>query len=239
MSNEINKSQIARDFWRKIFDDNSHDLTNFDLRNKLVIEFFKENKEWNQNKDKRFFRIGFDKVCRERGFNPHDFNMKPIRKISKTQKGSMNISISTDEKKINKESTQQTQIPNQNINQNMQQQQAVNFSMDSISVIFETMFNFMAARNSAWTKLTLEEKTALCQAWQPVFEKYFHTENIWITPLIITMPIMLSRFYAISQAKKEDEMKQEIKKEIKEEKPKEDPTKNANWLKEVEKDGFI
>ena len=35
----LNKSQIARDFWRKIFDENKIDLRNSDQRNAAVNEF--------------------------------------------------------------------------------------------------------------------------------------------------------------------------------------------------------
>ena len=77
----MNKSQISRDFWRKIFDENKIDLRNSDQRNAAVNEFLAnpENKKagWKQA-DKRFFRLSLDKVFRERGISPHTKNIKPI-----------------------------------------------------------------------------------------------------------------------------------------------------------------
>ena len=54
----LNKSQISRDFWRQIFDENKIDLRNSDQRNAAVNSFLAdpENKKagWKQA-DKRFF----------------------------------------------------------------------------------------------------------------------------------------------------------------------------------------
>ena len=65
------KSAIAREFWRKIFNENSIDLRNADARKSVVNDFLDDpmNKKdgWNKSTDKRFFRLAFDKVSREFG----------------------------------------------------------------------------------------------------------------------------------------------------------------------------
>jgi len=97
----LNKSKIAREFWRDIIDNNKIDLSNSDARKSVVNEFLNnpENKGW-KAADKRFFRLGFDKICKERGINTHQFGIKPEPKRIKKEVGGMNINIKTDEKKI-------------------------------------------------------------------------------------------------------------------------------------------
>ena len=99
----INKSQITRDFWRNVIDNNTIDLNNQDARKAIVTEFLNnpENKKagWKKG-DRRFFRLSFDKVCKERGVSALQFGVKPEPKRIKTQAGKMNISVNTDEKKI-------------------------------------------------------------------------------------------------------------------------------------------
>ena len=98
----MNKSQISRDFWRKIFDENKIDLRNSDKRNAAVNEFL-ENPEnikagWKKS-DRRFFRLSLDKIFRERGISSHTKNIKPIAQTAQKQAGSMRMNIKTDEKK--------------------------------------------------------------------------------------------------------------------------------------------
>ena len=97
----LNKSKIAREFWRDIIDNNKIDLSNSDARKSVVNQFLNdpENKGW-KAADRRFFRLGFDKICRERGINSHQFGVKPEPKRVKTKTGQMNINIKTDEKKV-------------------------------------------------------------------------------------------------------------------------------------------
>ena len=99
----INKSQITRDFWRNVIDNNTIDLNNQDARKAIVTEFLNnpENKKagWKKG-DRRFFRLSFDKVCKERGVSALQFGVKPEPKRKKTQAGKMNISVNTDEKQI-------------------------------------------------------------------------------------------------------------------------------------------
>ena len=100
---KINKSEIARNFWRDIIDGNKIDLSSTDARKKIVSQFLNdtENKKagWKAG-DRRFFRLGFDKICKERGISTHQFGIKPEPKRVKTQAGKMNININTDEKKV-------------------------------------------------------------------------------------------------------------------------------------------
>mgnify|MGYP003635273007 CR=1 FL=1 len=69
---KINKSEIARNFWRDIIDGNKIDLSSNDARKKIVSQFLNdtENKKagWKAG-DRRFFRLGFDKICKERGIS--------------------------------------------------------------------------------------------------------------------------------------------------------------------------
>ena len=97
----LNKSKIAREFWRDIIDNNKIDLSNSDARKSVVSQFLNdpENKNW-KNADRRFFRLAFDKICKERGINVHQFGLKPEPKKIKTKAGQMNINIKTDEKKV-------------------------------------------------------------------------------------------------------------------------------------------
>ena len=100
---KINKSEIARNFWRDIIDGNKIDLSSNDARKKIVSQFLNdtENKKagWKSG-DRRFFRLGFDKICKERGISTHQFGIKPEPKRVKTQAGKMNINVNTDEKKV-------------------------------------------------------------------------------------------------------------------------------------------
>jgi hypothetical protein len=98
----MNKSQLSRDFWRRIFDDNKVDLRNADQRNAAVNSFLAdpENKKagWKQA-DKRFFRLSLDKIFRERGISSHTKGVKPIPQQSQKTTGGFKMNIKTDEKK--------------------------------------------------------------------------------------------------------------------------------------------
>ena len=76
---KINKSELARNFWRDIIDGNKIDLSSNDARKKIVSQFLNdtENKKagWKSG-DRRFFRLGFDKICKERGISTHQFGIK-------------------------------------------------------------------------------------------------------------------------------------------------------------------
>jgi hypothetical protein len=65
----MNKSALARDFWRKIFDENKIDLRNSDKRNAAVNDFLAnpENKKagWKQA-DKRFFRLSLSRRTKKK-----------------------------------------------------------------------------------------------------------------------------------------------------------------------------
>jgi len=51
----VNKSKIAREFWRAIFKENKIDLRNSDIRKSVVSDFIQQNKGWNNTTDRRFF----------------------------------------------------------------------------------------------------------------------------------------------------------------------------------------
>ena len=92
----MNKSRVARDLYRKVFNDNLINLSDGDARKQIVREFLNDpvNKKagWHQ-KDARFFRLAFQKVAKENNFNVMSINMTPTPSRSKTQKGTMNINV--------------------------------------------------------------------------------------------------------------------------------------------------
>ena len=92
----MNKSRVARDLWRKVFNDNIINLSDGDARKQVVREFLADpvNKKagW-RSKDARFMRLGFSKVAKEQGFNVMSIGVTPTPSRSKTQKGSMNINV--------------------------------------------------------------------------------------------------------------------------------------------------
>ena len=93
----LNKSKIAREFWRDIIDNNKIDLSNSDARKSVVNEFLNnpENKGW-RTADKRFFRLAFDKVSREFGKTTAQYGVKPEPKRTKKQSGTMNYNFTSD-----------------------------------------------------------------------------------------------------------------------------------------------
>ena len=168
---KINKSKVAREFWRKIFKDNLIDLRNSDARKSVVADFISQNQGWNAATDKRFFRLAFDKVSREFGTSTSKFGVKPEPSRVKKQVGTMGINVKSDEKKVHplfqqKEKEQPQKNPNiptaQQLNQ--QQEQAVNYSAQSIAAIFDTMFNIFCSRYPMCDKLSEGEKATLGDA---------------------------------------------------------------------------
>ena len=213
----MNKSQIARDFWRKIFDENIIDLRNADARNKAVREFLANpaNKTWRQ-KDRRFFRLGFDAIARERNFDMHKIGVKPIPKTMQKQAGSMRMNIKTDEKKIPSGLSKPHEITAQELKQSGTeatqgaQQAAAYYSAENVAVIFDTMFSLLHARYPSCSKLTLQEKNNLGETWRPIFDKYLSDKGgIWVMPLLATIPILLIRVSEFSRAKKEAQLQKD------------------------------
>ena len=215
----MNKSQISRDFWRKIFDENKIDLRNSDQRNAAVNEFLAnpENKKagWKQA-DKRFFRLSLDKVFRERGISPHAKNIKPISQTTQKQAGSMRMNIKTDEKKVH--GTQPKPITSQELQQTgheatqeeSPQEQAAYYTAENVAVVFDTMFNMLHARYPACSKLSIEEKRNIGEAWRPIFDKYLADKGgMWIAPILATAPVLLVRVAEFNNAKKAEEMQKD------------------------------
>jgi len=212
----VNKSKIAREFWRKIFKENQIDLRNSDARISVVNDFIQNNKGWNTTTDKRFFRSAFDKVSREFGFSTGSFGVKPEPSKTKKKVGTLEIHAKTDEKKVHplytkKDKEKQNEQPTQTLTQQQieQQQTAVTYSSNAVGEIFSTMFNIFHNRYPMCTKLTEGEKIQLGEAWNPIFNEYFQTGSKWVLPAIATLPIVLVRFAQYNTYKKEKELAQE------------------------------
>ena len=225
----LNKSKIAREFWRDIIDNNKIDLSNSDARKSVVNEFLNnpENKGW-KAADKRFFRLGFDKICRERGINVHQFGLKPEPKKIKTKAGQMNINIKTDEKKVHplfrkeeekrEEEQEAKEEPKHDVKtaqQLTEQQAAAIYTGDSVAGIFTMMFNILHSRFPECSPLTTQEQKALGEAWYPIFNEYLAgTGGKWIMPIVVTAPICIVRFSEYARKKKETEIYEEIMKDM-------------------------
>ena len=97
----MNKSRVARDLWRKVFNDNLINLSDSDARKQVVREFLADpvNKKagW-KSKDARFMRLGFQKVAKENNVNVMNLGLQPTPSRSKTNKGTMNINVKTKQK---------------------------------------------------------------------------------------------------------------------------------------------
>jgi len=210
----VNKSKIAREFWRAIFKENKIDLRNSDIRKSVVSDFIQQNKGWNNTTDRRFFRLAFDKVSKEFGTSTSAFGVKPEQSRTKKTVGSLGINVKSDEKKVHplfskKEAEKKpinTQIPN--AQQLQEQQMAVQYSSQSIAAIFDTMMNIMHSRFPAMSKLSEAEKTTLGDSWLPIFNEYFQTGSKWILPAIVTIPIILVRFSQHNVAKKQKDLEE-------------------------------
>jgi hypothetical protein len=235
----MNKSRVARDLWRKVFNDNLINLSDSDARKQVVREFLNDpvNKKsgW-KSKDARFFRLGFQKVAKENNFNVMNIGVTPTPSRSKTQKGSMNINVKTKQKNPTplgesiKPPTEQEKkfgaLP-QTPQLEGQQAQATYYSAQSVGQIFETIVNIISARTGC-SPLSQNERIALGEAWLPIFTEYFSGENSkWVMVAIITIPIALRILSEIQQKKKEKELKEKYG--IDEAPQKEVPKKKSAW----------
>ena len=215
----MNKSALARDFWRKIFDENKIDLRNSDKRNAAVNDFLAnpENKKagWRQA-DKRFFRLSLDKIFRERGISSHKANIKPISQTTQKQAGSMRMNIKTDEKKVHEAkpqtiTTKELTETGQESAPQTEPQQAAYYTAENVAVVFDTIFNILHTRYPACSKLSLDEKRNIGESWRPIFDKYLADKGgIWIAPILATVPILLVRVAEYNRELKADEMKKDF-----------------------------
>jgi len=235
----LNKSRIARDFYRKVFNDNLINLQDGDARKEIVDQFFNDpvNKKagWHRTKDRRFFRLAFSKVAKENNFNPLSVGVTPTPARSKTQKGTTQFnvksrlknppplqeSLTTDQ--IKKDGKAPMPIPSTPILQ-QQQDQASYYSAQSVGQICETIFNIAFTRMGA-DPISQNERIALGEAWSPIFNKYLSGHNEMIMPVLITAPIILSRLAQMAKLKKEKELKERYGLK---DKPKEEKRK-SNW----------
>ena len=219
---ELNKSRIARDFYRKVFNDNLINLQDSDARKEIVDQFFDDpvNKKagWHKTKDRRFFRLAFSKVAKENNFNPMSIGVTPEPHRSKTQKGSTQINVKTKQKNVPplKETITTEQLKQQGKSPlpipstptlQDQQAQATYYSAQSVGQIFETFFNIFSSRLEI-SPLNQNERIALGEAWAPIFNEYFSGQSKWVMPVIITAPIVLQRVAEFVKAKKERELKE-------------------------------
>ena len=46
------------------------------------------------------------------------------------------------------------------------------------------------------------------EAWSPIFNQYFSDNSLWVMPVIISAPIILSRLAEMQKIKKEKEVKE-------------------------------
>ena len=235
----MNKSRVARDLWRKVFNDNLIDLKDSDARKQVVSEFLNDpvniKAGW-KKKDARFMRLGFQKVAKENNFNVMNIGVTPTPSRSKTQKGSMSINVKTKQKnpppmgESIKPPTEQEKkfgaLP-QTPQLEGQQAQATYYTAQSIGQIFETIVNIISARTGC-TPLSQNERIALGEAWLPIFTQYFSGENsMWLMVVIITAPIALRILSEIQQKKKEKELKEKYG--MDEVPQKEIPKKKSAW----------
>jgi len=233
----MNKSRVSRDLWRKVFNDNIINLSDGDARKQVVKEFLDDpvNKKagW-KSKDARFFRLGFQKVARENNFNVMNIGVTPTPSRSKTNKGTMNINVKTKQKNpapiaesIKPPTDQEKKfgaLP-QTPQLVGQQDQAVQYSAQSVGQIFETIFNIFSTRFKC-SPLSQNERIALGDAWAPIFNEYFTGHSLWVMPVVISAPIMLSRLAEIQKMKKEKEIKERYGMD---EVPKEQSKKKSAW----------
>ena len=214
----MNKSRVARDLWRKVFNDNLINLSDSDARKQVVKEFLNDpvNKKsgW-KSKDARFFRLGFQKVAKENNFNVMNVGVTPTPSRSKTNKGSMNINVKSKQKNpppMGEQLKKPEEVKGLGAlpttpQLEQQQAQAVQYSAQSVGQIFETIFNIFSSRTGC-SPLSQNERIALGEAWSPIFNEYFSGHSLWVMPVVISAPIMLSRLAEIQKIKKEKEVKE-------------------------------
>ena len=234
----MNKSRVARNLYRKVFSDNLINLNDSDARKQIVKDFLNDpiNKKsgW-KAKDARFFRLAFQKVAKENKFNVMNIGVTPTPSRSKTNKGSMNINVKSkqknpapmtesikhpteEEKKFGRPIPTTPQLEGQ-------QAQAVQYSAQSVGQIFETIFNIFSSRFGC-SPLSQNERIALGESWSPIFNEYFSGHSIWVMPIVISAPIMLSRLAEIQKMKKEKEIKERYGMDAV---PKDQPKKKSSW----------
>ena len=215
----MNKSALARDFWRKIFDENKIDLRKSDKRNAAVNDFLAnpENKKagWRQA-DKRFFRLSLDKIFRERGISSHKANIKPISQTTQKQAGSMRMNIKTDEKKVHEAkpkpiTTQELKETGQESAPQTEPEQAAYYTAESVAVVIDTAFNLLHAHCPSCSKLSLDERRNLGEAFRPIFDKYLADKGgIWLAPILALVPVLLVRVAEYNRELKASEMKKDF-----------------------------
>jgi len=214
----MNKSRVARDLWRKVFNDNIIDLKDGDARKQVVSEFLADpvniKAGW-KKKDARFMRLSFQKIAKEQGVNVMNLGLNPTPIRSKTQKGSLNINVKSKQKnpapmgeqiKKPEEVKGLGALPTTPQLEG-QQAQATQYSAQSVGQIFETLFNIFSTRFKC-SPLSQNERIALGDAWAPIFNEYFTGHSLWVMPVVISAPIMLSRLAEIQKMKKEKEIKE-------------------------------
>lgn len=99
----MNKSRVARDLWRKVFNDNLIDIRDADARKQVVSEFLADpinRKEGWKSKDARFFRLGLQSVAKEQNINLLNAGITPTPIRNKTQKGNLNLNVKSKQKKM-------------------------------------------------------------------------------------------------------------------------------------------
>ena len=236
----MNKSRVARDLWRKVFNDNLIDLRDADARKQVVAEFLADpinRKEGWKSKDARFMRLGLQSVAKENNFNLLNAGITPTPIRNKTQKGNLNLNVKSKLKKVpemkseipeTKEKPKFGALP-QTPQLQGQQAQAVYYSAQAVGQIFNTAFNIGASRFD-FDPLTQNEIIALGEAWSPIFSEIFGEQNKWIMPVIITLPIVLQRLAQMAKAKKEKELKEKYNMDDKKTPTKTEPIKQkSKW----------
>ena len=226
------KSSIAREFWRKIFNENSIDLRNSDARKSVVNDFLDDpmNKKdgWNKTTDKRFFRLAFDKVSREFGKTTAQYGVKPEPKRSKKQSGTMQYNFTSDEKNLTnlkkseedkkEDKEKKKELPKEFQSKELiKQQQAIasTYTANAVGTIFETVFNILHSRFPACSTLSSQERISLGEAWFPIFNEYLTGEGSkWIMPAVITAPIVLVRVSEYQRHKQEEQIKEQYNMEF-------------------------
>jgi len=215
----MNKSRVARDLWRKVFNDNLINLSDADARRQVVSEFLNDpvniKAGW-KKKDARFMRLGLNSVARENNFNLLNAGITPTPIRTKTQKGNLNLNVKSKVKKmpeLKTETPEETKekpkfgaLP-QTPQLQGQQEQAVYYSAQAVGQIFNTAFNIGAARFD-FEPLSQNEIIALGEAFAPIFSEYLGDQNKWIMPALVLLPIVLARLAQIAKAKKEKDLRE-------------------------------
>jgi len=236
----MNKSRVARDLWRKVINDNMIDLRDADARKQVVREFLADpinRKAGWKSKDARFMRLGLQSIAKEQNINLLDAGITPTPIRTKTRKGNLNLNVKSKLKKIPELKTENQEpekekpkfgaLP-QTPQLQGQQAQAVYYSAQAVGQIFDTIFNIGASRFD-FDPLSQNERIALGESWSPIFSKYFGDQNEWIMPVLITLPIILSRLAQMAKIKKERELKEQYGMDDKKSPAPEPIKKKSKW----------